>query len=202
MSLLSIYEPIQDITHTNDQAYALNKDLEHNYTLVNTFDHGQDIAHALEQVGVTFERWQAQATVSANDSTAAVLHAYADQVQQLKTIGGYSTADVMSLDSKHPDKDKLREKFLSEHTHTEDEVRFFVAGSGLFCLHIQNKVYAVLCEQQDLISVPAGVTHWFDMGSQPSFTCIRLFIDPAGWVAHYTGSTVAQSIPNMDSSKP
>ncbi|WYX20857.1 hypothetical protein WJ973_06740 [Achromobacter xylosoxidans] len=74
-------------------------------------------------------------------------------------------------------------------------MRFFVAGSGLFTLHAAGRVYAVLCEQDDLISVPAGLPHWFDMGSAPAFTCIRLFNDPAGWVARFTGDEIATRFP-------
>ena len=91
----------------------------------------------------------------------------------------------------------LRAKFLAEHTHADDEVRFFVAGSGLFVLHAEGRVYAALCEQDDLISVPAGIRHWFDMGSSPAFTCIRLFNDPAGWVARFTGDDIATRFPTL-----
>ena len=65
----------------------------------------------------------------------------------------------------------------------------------MFVLHADDRVYAVLCEKDDLISVPAGVRHWFDMGSAPAFTCIRLFNDPAGWVAEFTGDAIAGKFP-------
>src|SRR5690606_23110267 len=96
------------------------------------------------------------------------------------------------------DKAALRAKFLDEHTHAEDEVRFFVAGKGLFNLHIDEHVYAVLCEKGDVISVRAGVKHWFDMGEYPRFTAIRLFNNPDGWVAHFTGDTIAEQYPLLE----
>lgn len=157
-----------------------------------------EIAKNLEAVGVSFEQWSAEHRIEENHNQEQILAAYHSSIQALKQKGGYTTADVVSLSSNHPDKALFRAKFLSEHTHSEDEVRFFVKGSGLFCLHIKNKVYAVLCEQGDLISVPAGVPHWFDMGSEPEFTCIRLFINPEGWVADFTGNDIATKIPNMD----
>ncbi|STW08564.1 1,2-dihydroxy-3-keto-5-methylthiopentene dioxygenase [Klebsiella grimontii] len=85
---------------------------------------------------------------------------------------GYQSWDVISLRADNPQKEALREKFLNEHTHGEDEVRFFVEGAGLFCLHIGDEVFQVLCEKNDLISVPAHTPHWFDMGSEPNFTAI------------------------------
>jgi len=157
-----------------------------------------EIAEILQQVGVLFEKWHAEIPIQAGDDQAQILQAYAGSIQALQKIGGYTTSDVVSLYPGHPDKDAFRAKFLSEHTHAEDEVRFFVKGKGLFCLSIQGQIYAVLCEQGDLISVPKGITHWFDMGSEPEFTCIRLFIDPAGWVAEFTGRDIAAQVPNMD----
>src|SRR6185369_2697132 len=121
-----------------------------------------------------------------------VLTAYRDAIDRLVSEQGYQTVDVISLNANHPDKEALRKKFLSEHTHSEDEVRFFVAGRGLFTLHIDARIYEVLCEQGDLISVPAKTRHWFDMGPTPAFVAIRFFNNSEGWVAHYTGSPIAE----------
>lgn len=160
-------------------------------------DHAQ-IAEKLGARGVRFERWEASAPVAAGDSQEAVIAAYQHDIDRLKAQGGYQTVDVVSLQASHPQKDTLRKKFLDEHTHGEDEVRFFVAGSGLFSLHIGAEVCEVLCEQGDLISVPALTKHWFDMGPEPSFVAIRLFINPAGWVAQFTGSPIASQFPRYD----
>ncbi|WP_282434016.1 1,2-dihydroxy-3-keto-5-methylthiopentene dioxygenase [Piscirickettsia salmonis] len=158
----------------------------------------REISSQLAHVGIRFEQWQAHAKVSAEDSEEHILTMYAEDIHRLKKQGGYQAVDVISLDSSHPDKALLRQKFLSEHTHSEDEVRFFVKGKGLFCLHIDDKVYQVLCEQNDLISVPDQVAHWFDMGSEPEFTTIRLFNNTEGWVAEPTGSNIAKRFPLLD----
>lgn len=157
------------------------------------------IAAELGTRGVRFERWNASFPVAAGDSQESVIAAYQKDIDRLKAEGGYQTVDVVSLQASHPQKDALRKKFLDEHTHGEDEVRFFVAGSGLFSLHIGSEVCEVLCEQGDLISVPALTKHWFDMGDEPSFVAIRLFINPAGWVAQFTGSPIASLFPRYDS---
>lgn len=154
-----------------------------------------DVQRELAAIGVRFERWSAQAPLNSGASQEAVLAAYRPQIDQLMAERGYRSVDVISLDASHPDREALRRKFLAEHTHADDEVRFFVAGSGLFVLHAKGRVYAALCEKDDLISVPAGVAHWFDMGSSPSFTCIRLFNDPAGWAAQFTGDDIATRFP-------
>lgn len=162
--------------------------------LLDTSNHVQ-ISTELAKAGIRFEQWQAGEKITAQSSNDAILQAYAADIQRLKHERGYITVDVISLSANHPDKTALRQKFLAEHTHSEDEVRFFVRGQGLFCLHIADKVYQVLCQQNDLISVPAGTTHWFDMGSEPEFTAIRLFNNAEGWVANFTGSNIASQFP-------
>ncbi len=154
-----------------------------------------EITKQLALAGVRFEQWQASVPVTGQTSADDILTAYNQDIQRLKEQQGYVTVDVISLHAAHPDKAVLRQKFLSEHIHSEDEVRFFVRGKGLFCLHINNYIYQVLCEKNDLISVPAGTPHWFDMGSEPDFTAIRLFNNPEGWVAHFTGDDIASRFP-------
>ena len=107
-------------------------------------------------------------------------------------------ADVISLPAGDPRASDMRRKFLSEHTHGEDEVRFFVAGQGLFTLHVSDRVYEVLCEAGDLIGVPALTRHWFDMGPNPDFVVIRLFNNPEGWVASFTGDAIADRFHRLD----
>lgn len=160
--------------------------------------HAEDIASTLASVGVRFERWQASAPIAPGASQDQVLAAYAPEIRRLQDEQGYVTVDVVSLTADHPQKDELRAKFLDEHRHGEDEVRFFVAGRGLFTLHIKDHVYAVLCEKNDLISVPAGTRHWFDMGERPHFVAIRLFNNPEGWVAKFTGDEIAKRFPQLE----
>jgi len=110
-------------------------------------------------------------------------------------LGAAGSADVISLTPEHPQKDAMRAKFLQEHTHTEDEIRFFVRGGGNFVLHVDGKVWDARCEQGDLISVPGGAKHWFDAGTEPRFTALRVFLDTSGWVPHYTGDDIAARFP-------
>lgn len=165
---------------------------------IKLLNHLEDISRELAEIGVRFERWQADQPLTAQSSPEEVLMAYQADIARLQSEGGYVTVDVISMDEQHPQKEALRAKFLDEHTHSEDEVRFFVAGRGLFNLHVEEQVYAVFCERGDLISVPAGVKHWFDMGEHPRFTAIRLFNNPEGWVANYTGDTVASLYPMLE----
>ena len=156
------------------------------------------IGDSLKTIGVRFERWPLR-DVAADADNDAILAGYAPDIERLKAEQGYRSVDVLSLAPDHPDRAAMREKFLSEHRHSEDEVRFFVAGEGLFTLRTDDdRVHAVLCTAGDLISVPAGMRHWFDMGPNPSFTVLRLFENPEGWIAKFTGDAIADRFPRHE----
>jgi len=165
--------------------------------LIADTDDGEAIAAHLEGVGVVFERWGTR-DLAPGASEAEILAAYKPEIDRLKAQGGYQSVDALSVAPDNPNRAGLRGKFLSEHTHAEDEVRFFVDGEGLFSLHIGDRVFNVLCCRGDLISVPAGTTHWFDMGANPSFTVLRLFTNPDGWVANCTGDPIAERFPRHE----
>ena len=150
--------------------------------LLDTTD-GEEVASALKEIGVRFERWP--------------LQAYEPRVEALRAEG-YTTIDTVSVTPEHPDRAAMRAKFLSEHRHAEDEVRFFLGGAGLFTLREAGRVFAVLCEGGDMISVPAGMRHWFDMGAAPSFTAMRFFRTPEGWVGDFTGDPIAERFPRHE----
>ena len=157
------------------------------------------MARELARIGVDFEQWDASGPVKAGDPPDVVMAAYRADIDRLVADRGFRTVDVASIAPDNPNREEMRRKFLDEHFHKEDEVRFFVAGSGLFTLHVDDRVYEVLCEAGDLISVPDSTKHWFDMGPEPSFVAIRFFKEPEGWVGHFTGTDIAQRFPRLDS---
>ena len=179
MSLLKVYE-------ANDPYSAW------------VYDEDDVIAEELAKIGILLEQWTANQPLTDTATQDDILAAYRGPVDRLMTQYGFQSVDVISLTPTHPDKDALRAKFLDEHTHSDYEVRFFVDGKGLFYIHLGDQVYAVLCEKGDLISVPANTPHWFDMGPNPSFKCIRLFSTPEGWVANFTGSDLAKQFPRLN----
>jgi 1,2-dihydroxy-3-keto-5-methylthiopentene dioxygenase len=161
-----------------------------------------EIAAALAPHGIRLERL-AVVPLGADAGQDEVLATYASDVDRIAAEGPYPLVDVARLvptdDPEWPAKAHVaRTKFLDEHTHDEDEVRFFVEGTGCFYLHLGDEVYAVVCTAGDLMSVPAGTAHWFDMGTEPLFCAIRFFQEEDGWVAGFTGSTIAGKFPTLD----
>lgn len=160
-------------------------------------DHAS-IAHKLAGIGVRFEQWEAMHPIEPGAPSEDVLAAYKADIDRLVAENGFKSIDVVSIAPDHPQRETMRGKFLDEHFHKEDEVRFFVAGSGLFTLHVDGRVYEIRCEQRDLIGVPDGTTHWFDMGPEPYFVAIRFFTEPDGWVGHFTGTDIARKFPRYE----
>ena len=165
--------------------------------LLDTSD-GDAIAAELEKIGVTFERWQASRPITAGAPQDEVLAAYREDIDRISAERGFTSVDVVSIAPDNPKRDEMRKTFLDEHFHKEDEVRFFVAGSGLFTLHVDKHVYEIECVKDDLIAVPDGTTHWFDMGPEPEFVAIRFFQQPDGWVGHFTGTDIAGKFPRYE----
>ncbi|MGW4330633.1 1,2-dihydroxy-3-keto-5-methylthiopentene dioxygenase [Nocardia sp. NPDC004573] len=161
------------------------------------------IGTELAERGITFGRWPVVENAASVPSEELLAH-YAKNVAELNESGRYKHIDIARI---HPDDSDpqwpqtaagARGKFLDEHRHAEDEVRFFAAGRGCFYLHLGEEVLAVVCEGGDLLSVPAGTLHWFDMGERPDFIAIRFFEEEDGWVGDFTGDKISAGFPTLD----
>ena len=149
-----------------------------------------EVRNYLAGMGIEYERWK-PAAASADASPEQILDAYSEQIAQLKARGGYVTADVIDVKPDTPGLEAMLAKFNIEHWHDEDEVRYIIAGRGLFHIHPrQGPVVAIEVEAGDLIRVPRGTLHWFDLCGEQRIRAIRLFQDPSGWTPHYTNSAV------------
>src|SRR5690606_25060493 len=93
---------------------------------------GEEIARELARIGVHFERWQASQPVEAGATPEQVMAAYKADIDRISAERGFTSVDVVSIAPDNPKREEMRGKFLDEHYHNEDEVRFFVDGSGLF----------------------------------------------------------------------
>jgi 1,2-dihydroxy-3-keto-5-methylthiopentene dioxygenase len=152
------------------------------------------IARYLDDIDIKYEYWKPTTPVSDDASPEEILAAYAPEIQKLSAEGGYTTADVIDVKPGTPGLESMLAKFNREHWHDEDEVRFIVRGRGLFHIHPPGRpVLAVEVEPGDLIRVPRGTWHWFDLCADREIRAIRLFQNTSGWTPHYTGSGVDQN---------
>ena len=135
----------------------------------------------------------AQVSIGADATSEAILAAYGREIDTLKARGDYRTADVIDVRPDTPNLDAMLAKFSREHWHDEDEVRFIIEGRGLFHIHPANRaVFAIEVETGDLIRVPRGTHHWFDLCADRRIRAIRLFQDVSGWTPHYTDTAIDQ----------
>jgi 1,2-dihydroxy-3-keto-5-methylthiopentene dioxygenase len=162
------------------------------------------IGTELAKRDIVFDRWPTKPGLGMGTPPGQILAEYADCIDALNSDGRYKYIDVAALQPDdhdpgwHETASAARSKFLAEHRHAEDEVRFFVAGRGCFYLHLEPEVLAVVCEDGDLLSVPAGTRHWFDMGARPDFVAIRLFQQEDGWIGDFTGDAIGERFPTLD----
>ena len=148
-----------------------------------------DVREYLAENGIEYERTGLAPGVTAESTSAEILEAWTQKIDELKQRGGYVVADVIDVKPETPNLDTMLKKFSSEHWHDEDEVRLIVEGRGLFHIHPKDKpVFALEVEAGDLIRVPRGTHHWFDLCGERRIRAIRLFQDPSGWTPHYTES--------------
>jgi 1,2-dihydroxy-3-keto-5-methylthiopentene dioxygenase len=151
----------------------------------------EPVAAFLAAHGIDHERWMPAHPVAATAPASDVLEAESTEIDRLKARGGYVTADVIDVQPDTPGLDAMLAKFSREHWHDEDEVRFILEGAGVFHIHPRGgPVFAIEVLAGDLLRVPRGTWHWFDLCADRRIRAIRLFQDPAGWTPQYTESGV------------
>lgn len=156
-----------------------------------SIDSYEKIKLFLKTRGVDLRRWEANQPLPTDADQDSILKAYEHELRPFMEAHGFQSADVINVHKETPNVEQLREKFLSEHTHSEDEVRFFVEGEGKFWFHFDDAtVVSLLCTKGDFLSVPAGQKHWFDLAPSYYIKAIRIFTGQEGWVAHYTNSGI------------
>jgi 1,2-dihydroxy-3-keto-5-methylthiopentene dioxygenase len=145
----------------------------------------------LNQKGVAFTRWNASFALEDSASQEEILKAYEHELKPYMQKNGFKSADVINVHAGTENIEQIRQKFLKEHTHSEDEVRFFVDGEGKFWFHFDDGEIACLtCKAGDFLAVPKGYKHWFDLAPRYHVKAIRIFSNMDGWVAHYTESGI------------
>jgi 1,2-dihydroxy-3-keto-5-methylthiopentene dioxygenase len=136
--------------------------------------------------GIEYSVWPLEDRVDPAAPAGEILAAYDPEIEELKRRGGFVTADVVDIYPDTPNLDVMLQKFNKEHTHTEDEVRFILQGRGVFHINPGDKpVFAIEVWAGDMISVPLGTRHWFDLCTDRRIRAIRLFQDTSGWTPHY-----------------
>ncbi len=92
----------------------------------------------------------------------------------------------------HVNQHTSRPRVLQEHSHADGEIRLFIEGSATFLFPFDTQIIALTMEAGELIFIPGGQKHGFDMGKAPFYTAIRFFKYASGWQAKYTGDVFVE----------
>ena len=112
--------------------------------------------------------------------------AFRQRLDTLKRERGYVQEDEIALRPSTPGLEAICAKFVDEHLHDEDEVRWIREGEGIFDIRSRGDRYMrVVVEADDLIVVPAQRYHRFELTERKTIRAVRLFKDPSGWVPRY-----------------
>jgi len=131
-------------------------------------------AQELNAQGVTYEQFETDETK------------YKGPLEALMKERGYVTMDQVKMWKAMPNFDALCQKFVGEHLHTDDEVRFVLAGSGVFEIRsLDDRWMKVTVDPSDFILVPANRFHRFYLTEEKNIHCVRLFKDQSGWTPLY-----------------
>ena len=151
------------------------------------------VEKALKAAGVIYEVWGTERLPKSlssrnlsQEEKDQLLKAFDAELKRLYQTRGYKTADVVTLYPDTPNLDVMLAKFDKNHIHTDDEVRFIVQGRGVFTLFPKGgEAIDAELHPGDFITVPANYKHYFKLCADRQITAIRVFTDPAGWVANY-----------------
>jgi 1,2-dihydroxy-3-keto-5-methylthiopentene dioxygenase len=158
-----------------------------------TLQEPAEIKAFLAGIDIDYDQWELVDLGDLNDASA-ILAAYGPQIERVKEQGGYTSVDVINVNSFTPGLDAMLSKFNREHWHDEDEVRFTVRGRGLF--HIsppKHPPVSVEVGPGDMIRVPRGTRHWFNLCGTRQITTVRFFQNKEGWTPHYTDSHLEEN---------
>lgn len=156
--------------------------------------HAEDIAATLAERGVRFEQRTPAERIRPGTAEAEVIAALGGQVEAL----GAGVVEVLSIHPEHSQKDEIRAGLIDERRHAGADLRFFVSGRGLLNLRIGEYVFALVGERGDVVSVPAGMAQWFDIGEQPNLVLVRVFENEAGRKVELTGDESFRAFPGLD----
>lgn len=139
---------------------------------------------APEKGAITIDALDAEGVYAVTLSTDEA--SYQPDVDAIKQARGYIEQDIVELSPDTPNLDAICAKFIDEHLHTDDEVRFVLEGEGIFDIRSHGDEWMrVVVEAGDLIIVPKDRNHRFLLTEQKHIRCVRLFQDKSGWVPHY-----------------
>ena len=152
----------------------------------------QEIREFLKPFGIWYEKWDVEGRIGPEATNEEILAAYAPEIERLNKAGGFVTADVINVSPATPESRRdAREVHQGAHAQRgRSAVHGARAAACSTFIPKNGPVFAIQVESGDLINVPCGTQHWFDLCNDDTIRCIRLFQDQSGWTPHYVENSV------------
>jgi 1,2-dihydroxy-3-keto-5-methylthiopentene dioxygenase len=166
-----------------------------------TYTQINDIQRELAPLNIEINSWQIKSDPKLSELLAIdilsdaekeyVLQGLDKYFQELAKTAGYKERDLIVLHSNVPNLDAMLSKFDRTHTHADPEVRYIIAGEGIFgFVRPDGSQVELTVQPEDYINVPSGVEHWFYLTSSRQIKAVRYFTNTEGWVPEYTDTEI------------
>ena len=166
-----------------------------------TYTQLSDITRELAPLNIQLNRWPVGDNPEIRELLAKdalddnqkeqVLQALDSYFQQLSESAGYQSRDLIVLHPDIPNLDTLLSKFNKCHIHRDDEVRYIVAGEGIFgFVRPDNSQVELTVQPEEFINVPANTEHWFYLTGTRKIKAVRYFTTTSGWTPEYTDTEI------------
>jgi 1,2-dihydroxy-3-keto-5-methylthiopentene dioxygenase len=166
-----------------------------------TYRNAGEIDRELAPLNIQLQHWpignqpqlvsllkQEQLSVEDKETVLTSLDHYFEQLK----ASGYQSRDLIAIHAAIPGLDEMLAKFDRCHTHADDEVRYIVAGEGIFgFVRPDGSQVELTVQAEEYINVPAGTEHWFYLTPLRRVVALRYFIDTSGWTPEYTDTPIA-----------
>lgn len=120
-----------------------------------------------------------------------LLQALDNYFEELKQTAGYQSRDLVVIHPEIPNLDAMLSKFDKCHIHEDDEVRYIVAGKGIFgFVRPDGSQVELTVQPEEYINVPANTEHWFYLTGEKRVKAVRYFVSTEGWIPHYTDTEI------------
>jgi 1,2-dihydroxy-3-keto-5-methylthiopentene dioxygenase len=105
------------------------------------------------------------------------------EVINMVSSGKYASFDEVIINQDTPS--ELLNKFVEEHHHSDDEVRYFISGNSIFDVRgSRDQWIRIEVGPRDFITVPQNLHHRFFVPGKNA-KALRLFTGTEGWVPIY-----------------